>query len=75
MKDLVEFLAQNLVSNLEEIKVEEVPSGRQTVIELTVARSEVGKVIGRQGRTARALRSLLKVAAAKEGKRAVLEIL
>ncbi|HLQ32209.1 MAG TPA: KH domain-containing protein [Chloroflexota bacterium] len=75
MKDLVEFLAQNLVSNLEEIKVEEVPSGRQTVIELTVARSEVGKVIGRQGRTARALRSILKVAAAKEGKRAVLEIL
>jgi len=75
VKDLVEFLAQNLVSNLEEIKVEEVPSGRQTVIELTVARSEVGKVIGRQGRTARALRSLLKVAAAKEGKRAVLEIL
>jgi predicted RNA-binding protein YlqC (UPF0109 family) len=75
VKDLVEFLAQNLVSNLEEIKVEEVPSGRQTVIELTVARSEVGKVIGRQGRTARALRSILKVAAAKEGKRAVLEIL
>ena len=75
MKDLVEFLAKNLVANPDEVKVEEVPSGRQTVIELTVARSDVGKVIGKQGRTARALRSLLKVAATKQGQRATLEIL
>ncbi|MFI5268373.1 MAG: KH domain-containing protein, partial [Chloroflexota bacterium] len=52
-----------------------VPSGRQIVFELTVARSDVGKVIGKQGRTARALRSLLKVAATKQGQRATLEIL
>ena len=75
MKDLVEFMAKNLVSKPDEVKVEEVESGRQTVLELTVGEGDVGKVIGRQGRTARALRSVLKVAAAKQGKRAVLEIL
>ncbi|HEY8695795.1 MAG TPA: KH domain-containing protein [Chloroflexota bacterium] len=75
MKDLVEFLARNLVANPDEVKVEEIPSGRQTVFELTVARTDVGKVIGKQGRTARALRSLLKVAATKKGERATLEIL
>ena len=75
MKDLVEFLAKGLVAEPDEVKVEEVESGRQTVIELTVARTDMGKVIGKQGRTARALRALLKVAAAKEGKRANLEIL
>ena len=75
MRELIEFVAQNLVSKPDEVKVEEVDSGRQTVVELTVARADVGKVIGKQGRTARALRSLLKVAAAKQGKRASLEIL
>jgi predicted RNA-binding protein YlqC (UPF0109 family) len=75
MKDLIEFVAKNLVSNPDEVKVEEVPSGRQTVIELTVDRGDMGKVIGKGGRTARAIRSLLKVAAAKEGKRAALDIL
>lgn len=75
MKDLIEFIAKNLVAKPDEVKVEEVPDGRQTVIELTVAEGDVGKVIGRQGRTARALRSLLKVAAAKQDKRAILEIL
>ncbi|HEU0166597.1 MAG TPA: KH domain-containing protein [Chloroflexota bacterium] len=75
MRELIEFVAQNLVSKPDEVKVEEVESGRQTVVELTVARSDVGKVIGKQGRTARALRSILKVAAAKQGKRASLEIL
>jgi len=75
MKDLVEFLAKGLVAEPDEVKVGEVDSGRQTVIELTVARTDMGKVIGKQGRTARALRALLKVAAAKEGKRANLEIL
>jgi predicted RNA-binding protein YlqC (UPF0109 family) len=75
VKDLVEFLARNLVANPDEVKVEEIPSGRQTVFELTVARTDVGKVIGKQGRTARALRSLLKVAATKKGERATLEIL
>ena len=75
MKELIEFVARKLVSEPDEVKVEEVPDGRQTVIELTVARGDVGKVIGKQGRTARALRSILKVAATKQEKRAVLEIL
>ena len=75
MKELIEFIARNLVANPDEVKVEEVSSGRQTVIELTVARGDVGKVIGKQGRTARALRSILKVAATKKGTRAGLEIL
>jgi len=75
VRELVEFVAKNLVGNPDEVKVEEVESGRQTVIELTVDRSDVGKVIGKQGRTARAIRSLLKVAATKQGKRAALEIL
>jgi len=75
MRELIEFVAKNLVAKPDEVKVEEVESGRQTVIELTVARGDIGKVIGKQGRTARALRSLLKVAATKQGKRASLEIL
>ncbi len=75
MRELVEYLAKNLVSNPDEVKVEEIESGRRTIIELTVAPSDVGKVIGKQGRTARALRALVKVAATKEGKRAALEIL
>jgi len=75
MRELVEYLARNLVSEPDEVKVEEIQSGRQTVFELTVARADVGKVIGKQGRTARALRSLLKVAATKQGARAILEIL
>ena len=75
MRELIEFVAQNLVSKPDEVKVEEVEGGRQTVVELTVARADVGKVIGKGGKTARALRSILKVAAAKQGKRATLEIL
>jgi len=75
MRELVEYLARNLVSEPDEVKVEEIQSGRQTVFELTVARADVGKVIGKQGRTARALRSLLKVAATKQGTRVILEIL
>jgi uncharacterized protein len=75
MKELIEFVARKLVATPDEVKVEEVQDGRQTVIELTVARGDVGKVIGKQGRSARALRSILKVAATKQGKRAVLEIL
>lgn len=75
MRELIEFVARGLVSKPDEVKVEEVPTARQMVYELTVAPGDVGKVIGKQGRTARAMRSLLKVAAAKQGKRATLEIL
>jgi uncharacterized protein len=75
VKDLVEFLARNLVAEPDEVKVEEIPSGRHTVVELTVARGDVGKVIGKQGRTARALRTILSAAASKVRTRALLEIL
>ncbi|HUZ78230.1 MAG: KH domain-containing protein [Chloroflexota bacterium] len=74
MQELVEYLAKNLVSQPDEVKVEEIDSGRRTIVELTVAPEDMGKVIGKGGRTAHALRMLLKVAAAKEGKRVVLEI-
>ncbi|MHB8621230.1 MAG: KH domain-containing protein [Chloroflexota bacterium] len=75
MRELVEYMARNLVSKPDEVKVEEFDAERQTVIELTVAPEDVGKVIGKQGRTARALRALVKVAATRQGKRASLEIL
>ena len=75
MRELIEFVAKGLVSKPDEVKVEEVPTDRQVVIELTVDPADVGKVIGKQGRTARAMRSILKVKATKLGQRATLEIL
>lgn len=75
LKDLVEFLARSLVDKPDAVTVEEVPEGDQTVFELRVAQDDLGKVIGKQGRTARALRTLLSAAASKARKRAVLEII
>lgn len=73
--ELVLFLARALVDRPEEVEVEEVDEGDQLVIELTVAESDLGKVIGKQGRTARAMRAVLSAATAKRDKRTVLEIL
>jgi predicted RNA-binding protein YlqC (UPF0109 family) len=73
--ELVRFLARALVDRPDEVEVEEVDEGDQFVIELTVAESDLGKVIGKQGRTARALRAVLSAATAKGHKRTVLEIL
>jgi predicted RNA-binding protein YlqC (UPF0109 family) len=74
MKELIEFIAQSLTSNPEAVKVTESDEGDQIVIRLEVDPEDKGKVIGRQGRVAQAMRVLLRVAAVKDGTRAVLEI-
>jgi predicted RNA-binding protein YlqC (UPF0109 family) len=75
MKELVLFIARALVDKPNEVEVREIEGEKTTVIELKVAPEDLGKVIGRQGRTARAMRTLLNAAATKMKKRAVLEIL
>jgi len=75
MKDLVTFIAQNLVDNPSSVSVGEVSSGQTMVLELHVAKTDIGKVIGRQGRTAQALRTIINAASAKDRKRTVLEII
>jgi hypothetical protein len=75
MKDLVHFLAIQLVDKKDEVEVEEVDEGDTQVLELIVAREDLGKVIGKQGRTARALRAILSAAATKTRRRYSLEIL
>ena len=74
MKELIEYIASSLVSKPEEVRVEESVEGGRTVFRLQVAAEDKGKVIGRQGHVAQAMRVLLRVAAVKEGSQAVLEI-
>lgn len=75
MKELIEYMAKALVDNPDEVSVSEVEGEITSVIELKVAKSDLGKVIGKQGRTARAMRTILSAASTKMKKRAVLEIL
>jgi len=75
MKELVETMARALVDNPGEVSVAEVDGEKTTVFELRVATSDLGKVIGKQGKTARAMRTILSAAGTKMGKRCVLEIL
>ncbi len=75
LKDLIEFLARSLVDKPDAVTVEDVPEGDQQVLELRVAKDDLGKVIGKQGRTARALRTILSAASSKAKKRAILEII
>ena len=75
MKALVEQMAKSLVDKPEEVVVSEVAGERTTVFELRVATSDLGKVIGKQGKTAHAMRTILSAAGTKLGKRFVLEIL
>jgi len=75
MRDLVEYVAQALVSKPDQVQVTEVEDNGVLVLQLQVAPEDMGKVIGRQGRIANALRSLLKVASMRQGRRCVLEIL
>ncbi len=75
MRELVEMIAKTLVDDPEEVRVTEVVGEQTTVLELRVAQHDLGKVIGRQGRTARAIRTLLGAAGMKLRKRFVLEIL
>ena len=73
-KDLVEYLARRLVDEPDAVRVEEVERDGELVLELHVAADDVGKVIGRQGRIARALRTVVRAAAARSDRRVLLEI-
>jgi predicted RNA-binding protein YlqC (UPF0109 family) len=75
MKELIEYIAKSLVDNPEEVSVTELEGEQTSVIELRVAKEDLGKVIGREGRTARAMRIILGAASMKMKKRSVLEIL
>lgn len=75
MKALVEFIAKSLVDRPDEVQVNEVEGEQVTVFELKVAKDDLGKIIGRQGKTARAIRSVLGAASIRANKRSVLEIL
>lgn len=74
MNELIEYIARSLVDNPDEVKVTEEWDGQRHVIHLDVAEGEMGKVIGRGGRVAEAMRALLKVCAAQQDTRAVLDI-
>lgn len=74
MKELVEVIAKALVDHPEEVEVTETDKGRTLVIELRVAPSDMGKVIGRQGRIANAIRSVVKAASAKSDRKVVVDI-
>ncbi|MBW1752495.1 MAG: KH domain-containing protein [Deltaproteobacteria bacterium] len=75
MKELIYYIAQALVDNPDEVAVSEVEGNQTSVLELKVAKEDLGKVIGKQGRTARAMRTILGAASAKIRKRTVLEII
>lgn len=74
-KELVEFIVRNLVDNPDEVSVTMVEGEKSTILELRVAPDDIGKVIGKQGRIAKAIRTILSASATKDGKRSVLEIL
>ena len=75
MKELVEVIAKALVDHPDEVSVNEKNEGRTIVLELHVAEGDMGKVIGKQGRIAKAIRSVVKAAAAKEDKKVVVDIM
>ncbi|MBN2568181.1 MAG: KH domain-containing protein [Deltaproteobacteria bacterium] len=75
MKDLIKYMAQALVDHPDEVDVNEVVGEQTSVIELRVVKEDLGKVIGKQGKTAKAMRTILSAASSKIRKRAVLEII
>lgn len=75
LKGLIEFIAKALVDNPDQVQVSEIEGEQTSVIELKVAKEDLGKVIGKQGRTARAMRTILAASSTKNRKRSVLEIL
>ena len=75
MKELVEVIAKALVDNPDEVVVTETVKDKATIIELNVAKSDIGKVIGRQGRIAKSIRSVVKAAATKEDKKVIVDIM
>jgi len=75
MKDLVQYLAKSLVNNPDAVEVTETEREDAAIFELKVAKEDLGRVIGRQGRTAKSIRTLLNAAASKSNRKAVLEII
>jgi hypothetical protein len=75
MRELIDYIARALVDNPDEVSVSEIEGNQTSVLELKVAKEDLGKVIGKQGRTARAMRTILSAASAKVKKRTVLEII
>jgi len=74
MKELIKYIAQALVDNPEQVEVQEIKAQQTLVLELRVSKEDLGKVIGKKGRTAQAMRTILSCASAKEQKRVILEI-
>ena len=75
MKDLLEYLAKALVDHPDDVQIEMIEGERSVILQLKVHTDDIGKVIGKQGRSAQALRTLVKAAATKQGKNAIVEIL
>ncbi len=75
LKTLVEYIAKSLVDHPDHVDVNEIEGEKTTILELRVAEDDLGKIIGRHGRTAKAMRTVINAAATKDQKRAVLEIL
>lgn len=75
MKELLVYLAKSLVDSPDNVQVNEVQGERSTILELKVAPDDMGKVIGKQGRIAQALRTIVNAAAVKDGKRVMIEIM
>lgn len=74
MEELVKFIAQNLVDKPDEVRVNVKEGERSTIIELSVAQDDMGKVIGKQGRIAKAIRTVVKAAAIRQNKKYIVEI-
>ncbi|HLN85740.1 MAG TPA: KH domain-containing protein [Candidatus Limnocylindrales bacterium] len=74
MKELVRYLARALVSNPDAVEITESESDGASVIEIKVAKEDLGRIIGKQGRTAKSIRTLLNAAASRDNRRVVLEI-
>ena len=75
MKELLEYLAKSLVDNPDEVQVKLLEAEKTVVLELRVSPEDMGKIIGKQGRIAQAIRTVIRAAAVKEGKRDVVEII
>ncbi|MBU1670967.1 MAG: KH domain-containing protein [Actinobacteria bacterium] len=75
MKELLEYLARQLVDNPDDVQVDMIEGERSVILQLKVHPDDIGKVIGKQGRIAQALRTLVKAAGTKQGKNAIVEIL
>lgn len=74
MKELVQFIAQQLVNNPDAVEVKEIPCKTALVLELRVAKEDLGRVIGKQGRTAKSIRTILSAVAARKSRKVTLEI-